>query len=308
MNDMTTIPADEIKRVKGLGFLNNKGTDCFSARVITVNGKITAAQQRCIADAAEAYGNGIVTFTSRMTIEVQGIPFAKIEDFRAAIAKEGLETGGTGAKVRPVVCCKGTTCQFGLIDTFAVSEEIHKRFYKGYRQVALPHKFKIAVGGCPNNCVKPDINDVGVIGQLVPSFEADKCKSCAKCAVETACPIGAAECVDGVFSIDAGKCNNCGRCIEKCPFKAIPGGVGGYKVTIGGRWGKIAERGRALSKIITSDAELYDVIEKCILFYKEKGIAGERFAQTIARIGFEEADREILSGALLERKEEILKA
>ena len=39
-----TISADEIKRVKGLGFLNNKGTDLFNGRVITVNGKITAAQ------------------------------------------------------------------------------------------------------------------------------------------------------------------------------------------------------------------------------------------------------------------------
>ena len=37
-----TISAAEIKRVKALGFLNNKGTDLFNARVITVNGKITA--------------------------------------------------------------------------------------------------------------------------------------------------------------------------------------------------------------------------------------------------------------------------
>ena len=36
-------------------------------------------------------------------------------------------------------------------------EEIHERFYHGYREVKLPHKFKIAVGGCPNNCVKPDL-------------------------------------------------------------------------------------------------------------------------------------------------------
>lgn len=33
-----TISADEIKRVKALGFLNNKGTDLFNGRVITVNG------------------------------------------------------------------------------------------------------------------------------------------------------------------------------------------------------------------------------------------------------------------------------
>ena len=53
-------------------------------------------------------------------------------------------------------------------------------FYEGYREVALPHKFKIAVGGCPNNCVKPDLNDVGIIGQRIPNVNADVCKGCKK--------------------------------------------------------------------------------------------------------------------------------
>ena len=155
-----TISEEDEKRVKALGFLNNKGTDNFSARIITVNGKITAAQQKCVAEAAELFGNGIITFTTRLSMEVQGIPYDKIEEFIAYIGKVGLETGGTGKKIRPVVSCKGTTCQYGLQDTFALSEEIHNRFYKGYRNVTLPHKFKIAVGGCPNNCVKPNLNDV----------------------------------------------------------------------------------------------------------------------------------------------------
>ena len=141
-----TVSAEDEKRVKGLGFLSNKGTDNFSARIITVNGKITAAQQRCIAEAAEKFGNGNITFTTRLTVEVQGIPYEKIDEFREYIAKEGLSTGGTGSLVRPVVSCKGTTCQYGLLDSFGLSEEIHHRFYEGYRKVKLPHKFKIAVG------------------------------------------------------------------------------------------------------------------------------------------------------------------
>ena len=173
-----TISPEEVKRVKGLGFLNNKGTDNFSARVLTVNGKITAAQHRCLADAAELFGNGIITFTTRLSVEVQGIPFDKIEDFRKYIAKEGLETGGTGAKIRPIVSCKGTTCQYGRLDSFKISEEMHHRFFEGYKGVALPHKFKMAVGGCPNNCMKPDLNDVGIIGQLVPIHDIEKCKGC----------------------------------------------------------------------------------------------------------------------------------
>ncbi len=130
-----TISADEIKRVKALGFLNNKRTDLFNGRIITVNGKITAEQARVIAGAAEKYGNGDVEFTTRLTVEVRGIHYNDIEPFREYIAAAGLETGGTGSLVRPVVACKGTTCQYGLYDTFALSEKIHERFYKGYRTV-----------------------------------------------------------------------------------------------------------------------------------------------------------------------------
>ena len=329
-----TISAADEKRVKALGFLSNKGTDNFSGRIITVNGKITAAQQKCIGEAAEKFGNGIVTFTTRLTIEVQGIPYDKIDDFCAYIAKAGLVTGGTGSKVRPVVSCKGTTCQYGLIDSFGLSEEIHERFYEGCRTVKLPHKFKIAVGGCPNNCVKPDLNDLGIIGQLVPNVDLDMCNGCKKCQVETscpmgaakmeddedccngckkcsveaACPVGAAKVVDGILEIDQDVCNNCGRCVGKCHFDAIEDGSYGYKIYIGGRWGKKIAQGQALSRVFTSKEEALDVIEKAILLFREQGQTGERFAKTIERIGFENVEKQLLANDLLDRKQEILDA
>ncbi len=305
MAALTISPEDE-KRVKALGFLNNKGTDNFSGRVITVNGKITASQAKCIAEAAELFGNGIVTFTTRLTVECQGIPYDKIEDFRSYIAKEGLVTGGTGAKVRPVVSCKGTTCQYGLIDTFTLSEEIHERFFNGYADVKLPHKFKIAVGGCPNNCVKPDLNDLGIIGQRIPNFDENSCKGCKKCSVMTACPVGAAQVVDGILKINKDECTNCGRCTTKCLFNAMKDAKTGYKIYIGGRWGKRVARGITIDKIFTDKEEALDVIEKAILLYKEKGKAGERLSQTIERIGFENFQAELLSNAPLDRKQEIL--
>lgn len=303
-----TISPEEVKRVKGLGFLNNKGTDNFSGRIITVNGKITAAQQRCIAEAAEKFGNGAITFTTRMTIEVQGIPFENIEPFREYIAKEGLVTGGTGALVRPVVCCKGTTCQYGLLDSFGLAEEIHHRFYEGYRTVKLPHKFKIAVGGCPNNCVKPDLNDVGIIGQKIPNLNVDGCKGCKKCSVEKGCPMGAAKVVDGVLEIDKALCNNCGRCVGNCHFDALQDGTAGFKIYIGGRWGKKTAVGKTLNKVFTDKEEALNVIEKAILLFREQGKAGERFADTINRLGFENVEAQLFSDEILSRKEQILSA
>lgn len=307
MASLTISPAEE-KRVKGLGFLSNKGTDNFSGRIITVNGKITAAQQRCIAEAAEKFGNGQITFTTRMTIEVQGIPFENIEPFREYIAKEGLATGGTGALVRPVVACKGTTCQYGLLDSFGLAEEIHHRFYEGYRTVKLPHKFKIAVGGCPNNCVKPDLNDVGIIGQRIPSLDAEACKGCKKCGVEKVCPMGAAKMADGVVEIDKTVCNNCGRCVSGCHFDALKDSTYGYKIYIGGRWGKKTAMGKTLNKVFTDKEEALRVIEKAILLFKDQGRAGERFADTINRLGFENVEKQLMSDELLERKQAIVEA
>ena len=269
-----TVSAEDEKRVKALGFLSNKGTDNFSGRIITVNGKVTAAQQRCIAEAAEKFGNGIVTYTTRLTVEVQGIPYDKIEEFRAYIAKEGLVTGGTGSKVRPVVSCKGTTCQYGLIDTFALSEEIHHRFYEGYREVKLPHKFKIAVGGCPNNCVKPDLNDLGIIGQLIPNFDEDECNGCKKCTVEQACPIHAAKVVDGVLEIDQDVCNHCGRCVGNAVLTPSKTGCERLQDLHRRALGKSVAQGKSLSKIFTSKEEALDVIEKAILLYREQGRPG----------------------------------
>ena len=303
-----TISPLEIKRVKGLGFLNNKGTDLFNARIITVNGKITAEQTAVIAEAAKKFGNGEVEFTTRLTVEVRGVHFDNIPAFQEFIAQAGLITGGTGSLVRPVVSCKGTTCQYGLYDTFALSEEIHKRFYLGYHSVKLPHKFKIACGGCPNNCVKPTLNDLGIIGQMVPQFDEDSCNGCKKCQIVNICPMKACKVEDGMLNIDPEVCNNCGRCVGHCPFDAIEEDKPGFKIYIGGRWGKKIAHGQPLSKIFTSEEEVLNVVEKAILFFREQGKTGERFADTIARLGFDYVEKELLSDDILARKDAILAA
>ena len=301
-----TVPAAEVARVKGLGFLRDKLTaDCFNARVITRNGKISADEMYAIADAARRFGSGEVAFTTRQTAEVQRIPFENIQPFCEFLSMHGLLVGGTGPRVRPIVSCKGTTCVFGLCDTYGLSEKIHDLFYKGYHTVKLPHKFKIAVGGCPNNCVKPDLNDLGIVGQRVPTVDADKCRGCKKCQVESACPMKVAKVEDGKMVIDPDACNHCGRCMSKCPFGAISY-QDGYKITIGGRWGKQVARGQLLSPIFGTEDEVLAVVEKVILFFRDQGTPGERLADTVKRIGFERAEQMILSDELLQRKEEIL--
>lgn len=302
-----TISAADIKRVKAMGFLNNKGTDLFNARIITVNGKVSPEQAAMIAEAAKKYGTE-VEFTTRLTVEVRGVHYDNIPAFQEMIGQVGLITGGTGSVVRPVVSCKGTTCQYGLYDTFALSQKIHERFYLGYHTVKLPHKFKIATGGCPNNCVKPTLNDLGIVGQMIPNVDTDSCNGCKKCQVVGACPMGAMHLEDGEIALDKDLCNNCGRCVGSCPFDVIEDGVPGYRVYLGGRWGKKIAHGQPVSKVFTSEEELLNFIEKAILFFREQGKTGERFSDTIARLGFDYVEKTLMSDEILSRKQEILDA
>ena len=294
---------DQIKQVKGMGCLRDKRyEDVFNVRVITRNGKITTAEHRAIADAADTFGSGEVAMTTRLTLEVQGVKYNNIQPLIDFLKERGLDCGGTGSLVRPVVSCKGTTCQYGLCDTYGLSE-IHERFYLGYRGVTLPHKFKIAVGGCPNNCVKPELNDLGVIGQRMPTVDPEKCHGCGKCQVEQSCPIKIAKVEDGKIRIDPAECNNCGRCAGKCPFGAISYTYG-FKVSIGGRWGKKVAHGIPLRKLFTTEDEVLDLIERTILLFRDEGIPGERLSDTVNRLGFDYVEDKLLNQTI--NKEAIL--
>lgn len=297
---------EQITSVKGRGFLQNRGTECFSGRVVTVAGLFTPHELHAIAECAEKFGNGKVIFTARLAAEIVGIPFDKIPEAEAFMAEQGLHFGGTGAKVRPVTACKGTTCVYGNIDTQAIAKIIFDKFYIGMRDVKLPHKFKIGVGGCPNSCMKPSLNDVGIEGCRAFSFDSSLCRGCKKCLVAAHCPSKAASVIDGKAVIDESKCTKCGVCIGKCPFGAAPKEAKSVcRVFVGGTWGKTQRMGTLLSATFTPD-EVPAVIEKVMLWYKENGYVKERLGATVDRLGTEALEAALATNDLLERKEEIL--
>lgn len=301
----TKLTEQEIKILKGQGYILQNDREHFVCRVITVDGSLTPEEGKKIFDIAAKYGKGYASFTTRLTVEIPGIEYEDIPRVRAELKEAGLYAGGTGPRVRPIVSCKGTVCNFGLLDTQDLNRRIHERFYLGWYDVTLPHKFKIGVGGCPNNCIKPNLNDIGIMGQRKPKIYADSCSNCKKCAVETGCRMKAAKVVDGKITIDANKCINCGICIKKCHFNAVQLDQEGVKIFIGGKWGKATRVGSDLDRIFTQE-EAMDIIEKAILYYKENGITAERFGEMIDRVGFEEVQKVLLSDGILARKEEIL--
>ena len=134
----------------------------FALRILCACGQFSAEEIIKIAQIAERFGNGTVTATSRGTFEIEGVAADVLDDAAAEIKKQNLRLGGTGATVRAVVACKGTTCRRGMFDVHALACRLDEKFYA--REV--PKKFKIGVFGCMNSLGKAMAHDVGVM----PSF------------------------------------------------------------------------------------------------------------------------------------------
>jgi dissimilatory sulfite reductase (desulfoviridin) alpha/beta subunit len=279
------ITTEEKLSLKNQGFIPQRDGEYFACRVITENGFLDSSHLRKVSEIAEKYGKGEVCFTVRLTVEIPWIKYNDIDNVKKQLATAGLYSGGTGSRIRPIVACKSLYCKYGFINTKALAEKIHKMFYLNFYNQKLPHKFKIAIGGCPNNCIKPDLNDISIVGQRVPAIQESNCKGCKKCEVIASCKMGALTLIDGKVKIDSSKCNNCGVCIKaKCNFNAISCAKEGVTVFIGGKWGKVSRRGDKLPGLYSINESL-SIIEKAILYYNENGNTKERFGDMIDRIG-----------------------
>lgn len=298
----------DIARVKALGFLHNRGTDTFSARAVSKNGTMTAQQLANLAECAKKYGNGKVCFTSRLQVEMPGIHLEDVENVQKHVARVGLIIGGTGAKIRPLTACKGTTCVYGNADTQGICAELYDTFFTGWADVKLPHKFKIAVGGCPNSCMKPSLNDFGIEAHRLPVYDMDKCRGCKKCFIGAKCPMHAISVQDGKMRVDESLCTKCGVCIEKCPFGVTePVTKPVFAIYVGGTWGKHTRMGTRLNRFYEQD-ELETMVEKVLLWFKDNAYQKERLGAAIDRVGVEAFQAAMDSDELLARKEEILAA
>lgn len=283
---------DEFKTLKGQGFIPQRGKDYFVCRVITKDGSLNSEEMSKVSYIAKKYGRGYSSFTTRLTVEIPWIKYEDIQKVRDELKEVGLYSGGTGNRVRPIVACKGTVCSYGLIDTQKLAREVHQKFYEEFYDVVLPHKFKIGIGGCPNNCIKPELNDLGIVGQKKPKVIYENCVGCKVCSVEKICRFNACEVEDGKIKIDFNKCNNCGLCIDKCHFNGVELDKEGVKIFVGGKWGKKPRIGESFSDIISIE-EAMKMTEKIINYYKENGKSKERFGSLVERVGLDNIKKEI---------------
>lgn len=157
---MNSILTEEEKlSLKGKGILAQKQDGYFAIRFLSKVGYFSADDMIALANLAKKYGNGELSLTSRLTIEIPYIKESNLKDLLKEASLKGLVIGGAGPTVRAVVACKGSVCVHGLIDTRILGEKIENEFLGR----VLPNKFKIGVFGCVNSYGKAQSNDLAVM-------------------------------------------------------------------------------------------------------------------------------------------------
>ena len=79
------------------------------------------------------------------------------------------------------------------------------------------------------------------------------------------------------------------------------------RIYVGGTWGKHQRIATLLSHAFT-EAEVLDVIEKVMLWFKENAYVKERLGAAIDRLGTEALEAALATNDLLDRKDAILAA
>lgn len=257
-----------------------------AVRIRTVGGHMTSDQLRKVADLAEAYGRGQLHITTRQSVEIHWVEENRLNSIFQEIHNSGLLLAVRGARIMTVVACPGIKlCRKGIGDTAMLAIQLNASVVG--REMA--GKTKIAVSGCPSSCAKPQINDIGLHGVIIPAV-AGGCAGCNACI--KACKVEAIQVRESGPDIDRERCIGCGSCVRNCPQQALIAGRQGYAVYAGGKIGKRPMLGvKLLSAVPEQDAAAY--IQVMLDVYQRLGLKGERIGEMMKRIGAANFQQEV---------------
>jgi nitrite reductase (NADH) large subunit len=125
-------------------------------------GGITSPKElRAIADVVEKYHAPMVKVTGGQRLDIFGIRKEDLPAVWADLNAAGMVSGHAyGKALRTVKTCVGSEwCRFGTQDSTGLGIKLERMSWGSW----MPHKFKIAVSGCPRNCAEATIKDFGVI-------------------------------------------------------------------------------------------------------------------------------------------------
>jgi len=116
---------------------------------------------RAIADVVEKYDARMVKVTGGQRLDIFGIRKEDLPAVWADLNAAGMVSGHAyGKSLRTVKTCVGSEwCRFGTQDSTGLGVKLEQMSWGSW----MPHKFKMAVSGCPRNCAEATIKDFGVV-------------------------------------------------------------------------------------------------------------------------------------------------
>ena len=124
-------------------------------------GETTPTELKAIAEVAEKFKVKTVHVTGGQRISLFGLKKEELPAVWNDLNKAGLVSGHAyGKALRTVKTCVGKEwCRFGTQDSTKMGIELEKMTWGSW----TPHKYKLAVSGCPRNCAEATIKDFGVV-------------------------------------------------------------------------------------------------------------------------------------------------
>jgi dissimilatory sulfite reductase (desulfoviridin) alpha/beta subunit len=272
----------DCKELKKCGMIRQAEAGLFAVRLHVVGGRLATPQLRAIQDAADRFGRGEIHLTGRQGVEIPHVSQGALAAVKEFLAPSGVGVGVSGPTVRTVTACQGCrVCPGGVIDSPELAEAVDRELYGK----PVPHKFKIGISGCVNNCMKAEENDVGIKGWIEPRWEAPACTICGVC--QAVCPAKAISTSGdgGTLIVDPTLCIGCGDCLSSCPTGSMREKIRGYRVFVGGKFGRRPSLGRRILGVLRTKEEAMAAILAVLDFFREHGKPRERFGDTLQRTG-----------------------
>jgi nitrite reductase (NADH) large subunit len=124
-------------------------------------GLVKPEELRAIADVADKFQVPEMKITGGQRIDLFGVRKEDLPAIWADLGRAGLVSGHAyGKALRTCKTCVGAEwCRFGTQDSTGLGVKLEQLTWGSW----MPHKYKLAVSGCPRNCAEATIKDFGVV-------------------------------------------------------------------------------------------------------------------------------------------------
>ena len=141
------------------GNIQKDGTYSVVPRMF--GGLVKPNELRAIADVCDKYDVPEMKVTGGQRIDLFGVKKEDLPPMWKDLSDAGFVSGHAyGKAMRTVKTCAGKKwCRFGTQDSTGLGVKLEDLTWGSW----MPHKFKLAVSGCPRNCAEATIKDFGVV-------------------------------------------------------------------------------------------------------------------------------------------------